>query len=198
MGFCSVSNTCVRAAEGASEPARGQCRRHRRRLRAGQQQPRQRRRLRRAGPLRPQLPASREHSPRGRRRHRSRGCCVCGRSPAGGAGSSAEPLPPPAAPSERAGAREGGRRRWRRRSAGGAGAAGRGNIQSEATLPNLQQRLQQLLPLRRAARAEGSCSCSRGAGAGGGGERRGPRLTLLLPAARHLRGAPQPSLRAAR
>lgn len=99
----------------------------------------------------------------------------------------------------RAGAREGGRRRSRRgsgRSAGGAGASGRGNIQSEATLPNLQQRLQQLLPLRRAARAEGSCSCSRGAG--GGEERRGPRLTLLLPGACHLRGPPQPSLRAAR
>lgn len=61
MGFCSVSNTCVSAAEGASEPARGP----RRRLRAGQQQ-RGSRSVQRSPPVRSSPLRAPSHRPRDR------------------------------------------------------------------------------------------------------------------------------------
>uniref|UniRef100_A0A8D2BN90 LIM zinc-binding domain-containing protein n=7 Tax=Boreoeutheria TaxID=1437010 RepID=A0A8D2BN90_PIG len=171
LGFCSVSNTWGRAAPGAREPARGPpaaaaaaAATTAAAAAAAASEPgtaapaaapaaAQARALRAPPPSSP--PPGRR--PGRRRRRRSRGRGVRGRPPAGGAGSPAErpPPPPPAAPSERARGREAG--------GGGGGAAeargraGRGppggDIQSEATLPNLQRRLQQLLPRRRGPRA---------------------------------------------
>lgn len=145
MGFCSVSNTCVSAAEGASEPARGP----RRRLRAGQQQRGNR-----------SVPGSRpaRNSPLRAPSHRAAGPSLHRHSPAAGRGRGGGARQSRRRP--RAGGREEG-------GGGGGGARarrGRGRVQSEATLPNLQPRLQQWLPLRRAGRAEGACSCSRAPG----------------------------------
>lgn len=185
MGFCSVSNTCVRAAEGASEPARGP----RRPAAAaasepGSPSPCSRPGIGAPGPGRPQLPDPGAHPPPGLRsvRRRSRGCCFCGcsgprcRKLGRAAAAAASP--------ERASAREGGRRRRRRRS--GRSAGGGGGIYK--VKPHCQTCSSDCSSCCRCALTEAAprgprtpAAASRRAG--GGGARRGLRLALLLPAA---------------
>jgi hypothetical protein len=187
LGFCSVSNTCVRAAEGASEPARGQRRRHRHRhrllLAAGQQH-----RLQRAGPGRPAAPeAGRALLPEepGARR-------------VGGAGSS--PIRRHRRGQPRASERAGGRKaaeEEEEREERGRGPPGGGKYKVK---PHCQTCSRDCSSCCRCAAPE---AAPRRAGRGllqllarspsrRRRRRRSPRLTLLLPAACHLRGVRSP------